>query len=99
MACSPDHANREVASAADGTLPGDMSTTEPRVEVRTDRRSVLPWRRHTVAIEVAPLVARYRERHRRMDSALIERAFAMARDAHAQQVRRSGEPYITHPLG
>ncbi len=23
----------------------------------------------------------------------------MARDAHAQQVRRSGEPYITHPLG
>ncbi len=76
-----------------------MSTTEPRVEVRTDRRSVLPWRRHAVAVEVAPLVARYRERHRRTDSAMIERAYAMASDAHAEQVRRSGEPYITHPLG
>jgi guanosine-3',5'-bis(diphosphate) 3'-pyrophosphohydrolase len=76
-----------------------MSTTEPRVEVRTDRRSVLPWRRHTVAVEVAPLVNRYRERHRRSDTTLIEQAFACARDAHAHQVRRSGEPYITHPLG
>src|SRR5687767_12932629 len=76
-----------------------MSTTEPRVEVRADRRSVLPWRRHTVAIEVAPLVTRYRDRHRRSDTAMIERAFEIARDAHAEQVRRSGEPYITHPLG
>ena len=77
-----------------------MSTTEPRVEIRTDRRSVLPWRRHhTVDVEVAPLVAAYRERHRRTDTGLIEQAFELARVAHAEQVRRSGEPYITHPLG
>ncbi len=77
-----------------------MSTTEPRVEIRTDRRSVLPWRRHhTVDVEVAPLVAAYRERHRRTDTGLIEQAFELARIAHAEQVRRSGEPYITHPLG
>jgi GTP diphosphokinase / guanosine-3',5'-bis(diphosphate) 3'-diphosphatase len=77
-----------------------MSTTEPRVEVRTDRRSVLPWRRHhTVDVEVAPLIAAYCERHRRTDTALIERAFETARQAHAEQVRRSGEPYTTHPLG
>jgi GTP pyrophosphokinase len=87
-----------------------MSTTEPRVtepraaearvEVRTDRRSVLPWRRHhMVDVEVAPLVALYRERHRRPDSGLIEQAFELARIAHSEQVRRSGEPYITHPLG
>ena len=77
-----------------------MSTTEPRVEIRTDRRSVLPWRRHhTVDVEVAPLVTAYRERHRRTDTALIEQAFELARVAHAEQVRRSGEPYITHPLG
>jgi GTP diphosphokinase / guanosine-3',5'-bis(diphosphate) 3'-diphosphatase len=78
----------------------DVSGTGPRVEVRTDRRSVLPWRRyHTVAVEVAPLVNAYRERHRRSDTGLIEHAFDMARDAHREQVRRSGEPYITHPLG
>ena len=76
-----------------------MSTTEPRVEPRQDRRSVLPWRRHHVDVEVAPLVAVYRERHRRADTQLIESAFTVARTAHAEQVRRSGEPYIAHPLG
>ncbi|MET0421207.1 MAG: bifunctional (p)ppGpp synthetase/guanosine-3',5'-bis(diphosphate) 3'-pyrophosphohydrolase, partial [Acidimicrobiia bacterium] len=30
---------------------------------------------------------------------MIETAFELARTAHAEQVRRSGEPYITHPLG
>ena len=78
----------------------DLTGSGPRVEVRTDRRSVLPWRRHhTVAVEVAPLVTAYRERHRRTDTALIEHTFDLARDAHREQVRRSGEPYITHPLG
>jgi GTP diphosphokinase / guanosine-3',5'-bis(diphosphate) 3'-diphosphatase len=77
-----------------------MSTTEPRVEVRTDRRSVLPWRRpHTVDAELAPLVNAYLERHRRGDTTMIEHAFDIARDAHRDQVRRSGEPYITHPVG
>ncbi|HEY7106889.1 MAG TPA: bifunctional (p)ppGpp synthetase/guanosine-3',5'-bis(diphosphate) 3'-pyrophosphohydrolase [Acidimicrobiia bacterium] len=78
----------------------DLTGTGPRVEVRTDRRSVLPWRRHhTVDVEVAPLVTAFRERHRRTDTALIEHAFDIAKLAHSEQVRRSGEPYITHPLG
>ena len=77
-----------------------MSTTEPRVEVRTDRRSVLPWRRpHTVDAELAPLVNVYLERHRRGDTTMIEHAYDIAREAHREQVRRSGEPYITHPVG
>jgi GTP pyrophosphokinase len=77
-----------------------MSTTEPRVEVRTDRRSVLPWRRpHTVDAELGPLVNAYLERHRRGDTTMIEHAYEMARNAHREQVRRSGEPYITHPVG
>src|SRR5215475_4901701 len=77
-----------------------MSTTEPRVEVRTDRRSVLPWRRpHTVDAELGPLVNAYLERHRRGDTTMIEHAYEIARHAHREQVRRSGEPYITHPVG
>lgn len=32
------------------------------------------------------------------DRGLIERAQKMAQEAHAKQVRESGEPYITHPL-
>ena len=73
-----------------------MSATDLRSEARVDRRSVLPWRRHhPVDVEVAPLVARYRERHRRTDTTLIERAFEVARDAHAEDTRgehRDGNP-------
>src|SRR5947209_17607178 len=78
-----------------------MSTTstDPRIDARTDRRSVLPWRRHHVDVAVAPLVALYKERHRKADTDMIERAFEVARQAHADQVRRSGDPYIAHPLG
>ena len=32
------------------------------------------------------------------DIAQIERAYETARAAHAGQYRKSGEPYITHPL-
>jgi GTP pyrophosphokinase len=76
-----------------------MSTVESRIEPRSDRRSVLPWRRHQVDDAVAPLVTVFRERHRKADTTRIERAFIVARAAHAEQVRRSGEPYIAHPLG
>ncbi len=76
-----------------------MSTTESRLETRSDRRSVLPWRRHQIDVAVAPLVSAFRDRHRKADTALIERAFVAARAAHSEQVRRSGDPYIAHPLG
>ncbi len=70
-------------------------------DVRSDHRSGLglPWRRHHVDIELAPLLEAYRKRHRRADTELIEQAYDVAREAHATQVRRSGEPYIGHPLG
>ncbi len=32
------------------------------------------------------------------DTDLLERAFALARDAHAAQKRDNGEPYLVHPL-
>ncbi|MSO78671.1 MAG: bifunctional (p)ppGpp synthetase/guanosine-3',5'-bis(diphosphate) 3'-pyrophosphohydrolase [Acidimicrobiia bacterium] len=71
------------------------------METRPDRRSVLalPWRRHQVDVELAPLLQSFHKRHRRADTARIEEAFEVARVAHAEQVRRSGEPYIAHPLG
>lgn len=36
--------------------------------------------------------------HPRVDIAIIERAFRKAELAHEGQLRKSGEPYITHPL-
>ncbi len=37
-------------------------------------------------------------RHREGDAELLRRSFAVADRAHAGQVRKSGEPYIHHPL-
>ncbi|MEN9749877.1 MAG: hypothetical protein RL149_955 [Actinomycetota bacterium] len=36
--------------------------------------------------------------HPRADYSIIERAFITAEEAHREQKRKSGEPYITHPL-
>ncbi len=60
---------------------------------------MLPWRRNQVDVALAPVLTAYLEQHRKSDTALIERAYVAAHRAHAEQVRRSGEPYITHPLG
>jgi GTP pyrophosphokinase len=78
-------------STAEASRPARSATLE--------RRSVLPWRRQHVDVALAPVIRAYRERHRRADTSLIERAYTLARRAHADQVRRSGEPYISHPLG
>ena len=45
-----------------------------------------------------PLVAVHREIYPKADLALLQRAYAVAEERHATQLRRSGDPYITHPL-
>ncbi|KQQ01416.1 MULTISPECIES: RelA/SpoT family protein [unclassified Rathayibacter] len=47
---------------------------------------------------VDTLVRTVRMHHPKSDIALIERAYSVAERAHSGQKRRSGEPYITHPL-
>ena len=61
---------------------------------------VLPWRRTelTPDEEVAPVVDAFREHHPRSGSDLVVRAYRRAADAHEGQQRKSGDPYITHPL-
>jgi len=45
-----------------------------------------------------PLYRAVRANHPKADLALIERAYATAERHHTTQVRKSGDPYITHPL-
>jgi len=61
---------------------------------------VLPWRRSSQAVphDVRELVAIYRTKHPKADTALLTRAYNVAAEAHEGQVRRSGDPYIVHPL-
>ncbi|AKV85618.1 bifunctional (p)ppGpp synthetase/guanosine-3',5'-bis(diphosphate) 3'-pyrophosphohydrolase [Microbacterium sp. 1.5R] len=44
------------------------------------------------------LIRTVRANHPRGDLAVIERAYAVAKEKHTGQQRQSGEPYITHPL-
>lgn len=44
------------------------------------------------------LIARVRKYHPSDDISMIEKAYQTAYDAHRNQVRKSGEPYIVHPL-
>ncbi len=44
------------------------------------------------------LIKRVRKYHPSDDISLIEKAYYTAADAHKEQVRKSGEPYIIHPL-
>jgi guanosine-3',5'-bis(diphosphate) 3'-pyrophosphohydrolase len=45
-----------------------------------------------------PLFRAARTNHPKADLALIERAYLVAEKAHGTQTRKSGDPYITHPL-
>ena len=44
------------------------------------------------------LIRRVRKYHPSDDISLIEKAYAQAAEAHKEQLRKSGEPYIIHPL-
>lgn len=60
----------------------------------------LPWRREHEPIEdeIALLVSRFDGPQRSEQVDLVCRAYALAAEAHAPQRRKSGEPYIVHPL-
>lgn len=61
---------------------------------------VLPWRRHTQppAMEVQEIIDQYRRFHPKRPTESIKDAYRLAAGSHQGQLRRSGEPYITHPL-
>ena len=61
---------------------------------------VLPWRRRPKAAvgETSALITEFHQRHPDADTALIEHAYRVALAAHEGQTRKSGEPYIHHPM-
>lgn len=77
---------------------GDTSTgvsTTGRVRSRFGRFGS----KHAVGIPaLEPLLRAVRANHPKADVSLIERAYTTAELAHRGQLRKSGDPYITHPV-
>ncbi len=72
------------------------SSASRRVRARLARR--MTSQRGTVNPVLEPLVAVHREIYPKADLSILQRAYAVAEERHATQLRRSGDPYITHPL-
>jgi GTP pyrophosphokinase len=51
-----------------------------------------------VIAELGPVLAAFREHHGDSSDRLIHRAYDIAASRHSGQFRKSGDPYITHPL-
>jgi GTP pyrophosphokinase len=80
--------------------PGDADGATPRRRVRDRlaRRIVAGQRSGLVRPVLEPLAALHRQSHPKADLALLQRAYDVAETAHSGQKRKSGDPYITHPL-
>jgi guanosine-3',5'-bis(diphosphate) 3'-pyrophosphohydrolase len=57
-----------------------------------------PWQSSTLPEVLEPLVATHRAAHPRADVRLLQQAYTRAEELHTGQFRKSGDPYITHPL-
>ncbi len=77
--------------------PSVPTSASRRVRARIARR--ITAQRHTAVKSVLePLVTVHKELFPKANLALLQRAYDVADERHANQFRKSGDPYITHPL-
>ena len=77
-----------------------MSMTEEKREIIFDDGRIEAMKEHLSPEELyQDLISRVHKYHPSDDISLIEKAYRVADEAHKEQVRKSGEPYIIHPLG
>lgn len=93
------------AAPAAGTAepdPRSASTSRPSPSstVRVRRRLARLGAQRGVSMNpvLEPLIKTVRATHPKVDVRLIERAYEVAAYHHRDQKRKSGDPYITHPL-
>jgi guanosine-3',5'-bis(diphosphate) 3'-pyrophosphohydrolase len=49
-------------------------------------------------ISASELIAKVKKYHNKVDEALIQKAYILAKTSHGNQKRHSGDPYFSHPL-
>ena len=103
----PDHSEVHGAHTADAstvpeTAPPASTTASPGTVVSRRPRGRLArlTGRHVTAYSpiLEPLIRTLKVRHPREDLDLIIRAYEVAEACHSGQRRKSGDPYITHPV-
>jgi GTP diphosphokinase / guanosine-3',5'-bis(diphosphate) 3'-diphosphatase len=94
-----------VPGAVPTGLPGSTSQgfglagapTGRRVRARLARFNA-PWQTPSVSEALEPLIANHRASHPKADIRALQKAYDTAARWHHGQYRKSGDPYITHPL-
>jgi guanosine-3',5'-bis(diphosphate) 3'-pyrophosphohydrolase len=93
---------RPAVRRPDDVAPEPAGDRDPaprrRVRDRLARRIVAGQRSTDIRPVLEPLSALHRQSHPKADLVLLQRAYDVAEAAHADQKRKSGDPYITHPL-
>nr|WP_280332501.1 bifunctional (p)ppGpp synthetase/guanosine-3',5'-bis(diphosphate) 3'-pyrophosphohydrolase [Nocardia wallacei] len=81
-----------------GTPAAVPTSASRRVRARLARR--MTGQRGIAAVKpvLEPLATVHRELYPKANLQLLQRAFDVADDKHSHQFRKSGDPYITHPL-
>ncbi|MFE6526743.1 RelA/SpoT family protein [Streptomyces sp. NPDC057794] len=93
-----------------GPMPGAASVpvtpaaprrkARPRIDLRRLGRAALlgPAARDRLPDAISHVVEAHRAHHPDADLEPLRRAYVLAESSHRGQMRKSGEPYITHPL-
>ncbi|WP_175411528.1 bifunctional (p)ppGpp synthetase/guanosine-3',5'-bis(diphosphate) 3'-pyrophosphohydrolase [Streptomyces sp. TRM64462] len=88
--------------SAEATNPSVPSRRRgrPRIDLRRLGRAALlgPAGRDRLPDAIGHVAEAHRAHHPDADLAVLRRAYELAESSHRGQFRKSGEPYITHPL-
>ncbi|GAA2257727.1 HD domain-containing protein [Streptomyces amakusaensis] len=88
--------------SAEAANPGAHSRRRgrPRIDLRRLGRAALlgPVGRDRLPDAIGHVVEAHRAHHPDADLATLHQAYVLAESSHRGQFRKSGEPYITHPL-
>ena len=95
---APASPARTARGSGSGTVRGQATDAAPGVGVRRRLARLGAQRGATMNPVLEPLIKTVRGTHPKADVRLIERAYESAAYWHRDQKRRSGDPYITHPL-
>jgi guanosine-3',5'-bis(diphosphate) 3'-pyrophosphohydrolase len=92
-----EQAKKELEEQALNSEPDQLKNL--KMKISTDHRGIISTEDFEEPEEIYHrLIHRVRMYHPNTDISMIEKAYHFARQAHGEQKRKSGEPYIIHPL-